>query len=342
MARAPSSSSAGATLPAQIGRERAAAGEHAARDALLQARHHARDLGKPRLPCRSARSRASAPRRAGPACRDGAASGTARATGASSTLRPAYITMTRSATSATTPRSCVIRMMAAPTRRLRSRIRSRICAWMVTSSAVVGSSAISSFGLQASAIAIITRWRMPPDSWCGYSRDAPLRLGDADQAQHLDGARFVGLARSRPWCSRSVSPICRPTVSTGLRLVIGSWKIMRDVVAADVAHLALGELQQVACPGSGSSRRSCRAARGSAAGSTSAVTDLPQPDSPTIASVSPSLDLEGDAVDRAVDAVRRAEMGLQVLDLEQRHRIRPSLLGHARDRARRAGRRRAG
>ena len=37
------------------------------------------------------------------------------------------------------------------------RNRSRIWAWMVTSSAVVGSSAISSFGLQASAMAIITR-----------------------------------------------------------------------------------------------------------------------------------------------------------------------------------------
>ena len=44
---------------------------------------------------------------------------------------------------------------------------SRICAWMVTSSAVVGSSAISTLGSQASAIAIITRWRIPPDSSCG-------------------------------------------------------------------------------------------------------------------------------------------------------------------------------
>jgi len=34
---------------------------------------------------------------------------------------------------------------------------------MVTSSAVVGSSAISSAGLQDSAMAIIARWRMPPD-----------------------------------------------------------------------------------------------------------------------------------------------------------------------------------
>ncbi|MCC2665246.1 MAG: hypothetical protein K0S35_3168 [Geminicoccaceae bacterium] len=40
----------------------------------------------------------------------------------------------------------------------------RICAWMVTSSAVVGSSAISSAGSQTSAMAIIARWRRPPDS----------------------------------------------------------------------------------------------------------------------------------------------------------------------------------
>ncbi len=44
---------------------------------------------------------------------------------------------------------------------------SRICAWIVTSSAVVGSSAIRSDGLQASAIAIITRCLMPPENCCG-------------------------------------------------------------------------------------------------------------------------------------------------------------------------------
>ena len=46
-------------------------------------------------------------------------------------------------------------------------MRSRICACVVTSSAVVGSSAISSAGSLMSAIAIITRWRMPPENWCG-------------------------------------------------------------------------------------------------------------------------------------------------------------------------------
>ena len=46
----------------------------------------------------------------------------------------------------------------------RSRRRSRICAWSVASSTVVGSSAMSSAGRQASAMAIMTRWRKPPDS----------------------------------------------------------------------------------------------------------------------------------------------------------------------------------
>ena len=39
---------------------------------------------------------------------------------------------------------------------------------MVTSRAVVGSSAISSLGSQARAMAIITRWRRPPESSWGY------------------------------------------------------------------------------------------------------------------------------------------------------------------------------
>ncbi len=46
-------------------------------------------------------------------------------------------------------------------------ISSSICMRMDTSSAVVGSSAMSSFGLHASAMAIIARWRWPPESWCG-------------------------------------------------------------------------------------------------------------------------------------------------------------------------------
>ena len=83
---------------------------------------------------------------------------------ADSTIRPAYITWTRSACPAITPMSCVISNIAMPSRPERSSSNARICAWMVTSRAVVGSSAISSLGSQLRAIAIITRWRSPPES----------------------------------------------------------------------------------------------------------------------------------------------------------------------------------
>ena len=55
----------------------------------------------------------------------------------------------------------------AATPRSGPRRSSRTWAWIVTSRAVVGSSAIISCGSSASAIAIITRWRMPPENWCG-------------------------------------------------------------------------------------------------------------------------------------------------------------------------------
>ena len=100
-----------------------------------------------------------------------------------------------------------------------------ICAWMVTSSAVVGSSAISSCGSQTSAMAIMARWRMPPESWCGYSSTRRAGKGMPTWAS-------ASMARSRasflpmPRWARSVSPICWPTVKTGSSALIGSWKIM--------------------------------------------------------------------------------------------------------------------
>ena len=42
-----------------------------------------------------------------------------------------------------------------------------IWACTVTSRAVVGSSAMRTAGSRAMAIAIMMRWRMPPENWCG-------------------------------------------------------------------------------------------------------------------------------------------------------------------------------
>ena len=58
-----------------------------------------------------------------------------------------------------------------------SAMRSRICFWIVTSSAVVGSSAMSSLGSQAIAIAIITRCCWPPDISSGRKLTRSCGLG---------------------------------------------------------------------------------------------------------------------------------------------------------------------
>ena len=197
------------------------------------------------------------------------------------------MTTTRWAISATTPRLCVIRMMAAPVLDLSWRMMSRICACTVTSRAVVGSSAISSLGSQASAMAIMTRWRMPPDSSCGYCLRRWAGLGDADQAQHLDRARFGRRAVEALMQRERLGDLPADRehrVERRHRLL----EDHRDVVAADVAHLALGQrradrvpwkriVPSTMRPGGEAIRRMID----------SDVTLLPQPDSPTTASVSP-------------------------------------------------------
>ena len=176
--------------------------------------------------CRAARIERAGSSRAGPAYRDVAGARTGRRP---APPRPCGRRTSRSpgrAVSATTPRSWVIRMTAVPSSRCRSPIRSRICAWIVTSSAVVGSSAISTLGWQASAMAIIARWRMPPESWCGYSR--ARRSGSG-----MPTRRSISIGRAARGAPRSVlvehgasRAIWRPMVISGLSEVIGSWKII--------------------------------------------------------------------------------------------------------------------
>ena len=172
--------------------------------------------------------------------------------------------------------------------------------------------------------------------------DAPLRLGDADQRQHLDGAllgRRAVEALVQPQASRA---IWRPTVSTGLSDVIGSWKII-EMSLPRMSRISRSESsQQVAAskamrpailPGRLGDQPQDRHG-----GDGLAATRLAD-DGERL----PGLELERDAVDRAVDALRGAEVRLQVLDLEQGHGASaPTASWPCADRARRAGRRRAG
>ena len=112
--------------------------------------------------------------------------------GARSTTLPAYITMISSVRVATTPRSCVTRIMAMFRSRCSWESRSRIWACTVTSRPVVGSSANSRRGAQASAMAIMTRWRMPPGQLGRVGLVALDGRGDADL--HEEGERrLLGL-----------------------------------------------------------------------------------------------------------------------------------------------------
>ncbi len=61
----------------------------------------------------------------------------------------------------------MITIMAIPSSRCMPPNSSMSWAWTVASRAVVGSSAISSFGRRARAMAIMARWRMPPESSWG-------------------------------------------------------------------------------------------------------------------------------------------------------------------------------
>ena len=91
--------------------------------------------------------------------------------GPCSTIRPAYITAIRLQMSTSVERSCVMKMIASPSSRWSSASSLSTWAWTITSSAVVGSSAIRSLGSHASASPIRTRWRCPPESSCGYARE---------------------------------------------------------------------------------------------------------------------------------------------------------------------------
>ena len=106
----------------------------------------------------------------------------------------------------------------------RRRTRFKICAWIVTSSAVVGSSAISSDGLQDRARAITPAGACRPTSGadsrrCGWPRPGS-RPAPASCARPSASLRPI---RS---CSITISAIWSPTVNSGLGLVIGSWKII--------------------------------------------------------------------------------------------------------------------
>ena len=115
---------------------------------------------------------------------------------------------------------------------------------MVTSSAVVGSSARRRAGSQASAMAIMTRWRMPPLNWCGWSWKRAAAEGILTSSRTARAWALASRGGRLRW-RRRASATWAPMVMTGLRLVMGSWEDHGHAVAAEAFELGFGEADEV-------------------------------------------------------------------------------------------------
>ncbi len=94
--------------------------------------------------------------------------------------------------------------------------------------------------------------------------------------------------RESPRCRTTLSAICVPMVSTGLRLVIGSWKIIAILWPRSARIASIGSVVS-SWPSKQIEPPTMRPVSGAISRRIdSAVTDLPQPDSPTMPSVSPA------------------------------------------------------
>ena len=147
--------------------------------------------------------------------------------GARSITSPAYMMASRSLTSSSSDRSWVMKMTLKPSSSRSRSISSRISRWTTTSSAVVGSSMMTISGSRASAIAIMTRCRIPPDSSCA---NPWIRAGSIPTMSSSSRARAWRAARSvcGRWASK-MSSNWRARLVTGLSAFIALWNTIAIV-----------------------------------------------------------------------------------------------------------------
>ena len=163
--------------------------------------------------------------------------------------------------------------------------RARISRCVVTSSAELGSSAMSRSGSRARAAAIATRWRMPPESWNGYRSTTLSSVIPTSASRLTTSWRRSARDIRRRSAGGSDSSMVRPHRDTGLRIVNGFCMTRPMRRPRTFCHSRSR---------SGSRSTSSKVAfpwaarpRGSRPISALAVMDLPLPDSPTMATDSP-------------------------------------------------------
>ena len=160
-----------------------------------------------------------------------------------------------------------------------------ISAWMVTSRAVVASSATISRGSQEIAMAIMTRCSMPPDSSAGiwWKTSSGLRRPTAVNSSSV----LAWAARRASFClTRSTSASWLPTVSDGVRYEEGSWKTAPMPVPCSRCQ-PRGDNWVTSCRSNEIVPRSMPQPFGSTPRAARQVSVLPLPDSPTRPTISP-------------------------------------------------------
>ena len=202
-----------------------------------------------------------------------------RRRGACSTTRPAYITTTSSPISATTPRSCVISMIAMPSSSLQ--LAQQLEDLRLDRHVERGRRLVGDQQLRArtpapsrSSRAAACRPRAGADT-----RRRAARARECRRARSISIARAARLARDIFWCSRDrLDDLLADGVAPGSATSSAPGRSSRSALPRIVAHLALAQRQQIVPVEAGSRRR--RSGPADAATSRmidSAVTLLPQP-----------------------------------------------------------------
>ena len=215
--------------------------------------------------------------------------------------------------------------IAVPKSRLSSRRSSRIWAWMVTSSAVVGSSAMSSTGSLRHAHGEHDALAHAARELVRVAVDGALRRVDAHPAEHLHGpvGRLIaGVVAVHHHGLDELAGDAQHRVERGHRVL----EDHRHAAAAQVAHLlrvgaedvAALEADLAADDAARLLEKPHQRKRGDALAGARFADDAER---------LAGRDREADAVDRAHHALVGEELGLEVADLEDRASASPAAPG---------------
>ena len=133
-------------------------------------------------------------------------------------------------------------------------------------------------------MAIITRCRIPPESWCGYSWKRRSGAGNRTSCRSSIARSFATL-RSMSACARIASVICAPIRMVGLRERAGSWNTIA-MSAPRRRRISRSDRPTSSVP-SNRAEPLTSAVGGSSPINARELTLLPDPDSPMIASIRP-------------------------------------------------------